>query len=93
MAILIEVLPSKDSLFLNRQFQRPCDLSLGLVVGIPLLLVLNQKELRPLRILGLYSIEKAAIVLRFEYKVVRLHGDIDGGFTFEGQFDFNSTVP
>jgi len=28
-----------------------------------------------------------------EYRVVRLHRDIDGGFTFEGQFDFKSTVP
>ena len=24
---------------------------------------------------------------------MRLHRDIDGGFTFEGQFDFKSTVP
>jgi hypothetical protein len=55
------------------------------VVGIPLLLVVNQKELRQLRIIGLYSIETAVIV-------VRLNGDIDGGFTFDGQIGFKLTV-
>jgi hypothetical protein len=62
------------------------------VVGIPLLLVVNQKELRQLRIIGLYSIETVVIAVRFEYRVVRLHGDIDGGFTFDGQIGFKLTV-
>ncbi len=61
--------------------------------GVVLLLVFNQKESRQLRIHGLYSTETAAIVLRFEYRVVRLHGDIDGDFTFDRQFGFKSTVP
>lgn len=55
-------------------------------------MVVNQKELRQLRIIGLYSIETAVIVVRFEYRVVRLHGDIDGGFTFDGQIGFKLTV-
>ncbi len=60
--------------------------------GVVLLLVFNQKESRQSVIHGLYSTETAAIVLRFEYRVVRLHGDIDGDFTFDRQFGFKSTV-